>query len=1169
MDCGSEGKQPPRSKNAEETGQEENGAYGLSAEAGKKLQVEDALSYLELVKKTFSGNSDVYDNFLEIMKEFKTQLIDTKGVIERVSGLFREHSQLINGFNTFLPPGYRITAESNGVEIVEPTGEKWVIPSRFDSKLPPGISEIVGSRIEPKLPQGLLEGVATRTFNKLSNSSPSNVLNTERYLSSRVSQQNIGHFSEIMGNNYSEMVGNSLSDLMGNNYLLPQRQIFPAMNGKEVRIYNAPIKPMKMTNAIQFMIKVRDRYGTTAPTYSKFLGLFNSYHERIINYPGSVNFNDLLIESAQLFGNAKDLLAEFSDFIPDCDQTLREQLLSNIHTISIAHSNAPSSEAVANHAGAEEDEEQEVEGDDNKDDSEVEDEEVEDDSVVEEDEERTETSVPLREIQEFFLSASKDYSAEDAFTRMCTAPLSHVVLYYEVARAYRKSDKVAEVLKNLDILQSYGRIYIEPKDLDDYLKHVFHEHPYFVKIYKDIMSDVTKLERSSMKAHDPNRRNFVQTLPLVGKSYRRLPADYKHSPCSGRDEHDNKFLNDELIGFPLWQTDEKRGEGIVHKKSPTEELYIKLEDERFEVDSTICLCNSAYQVLEVCWDKIKALSPAKRLTFKTDEKFGGTSGSLIFRALKKLYGIHTRKLIDSMLEFPHPLIEVASNRLKIYIKEMMEHKVTYNSLWRKQSDKLFYKTQDYQAQQQKVHDLKILKGKYLLAAITDRTKRANKINEHDDVVFERNEHLENITASEEVIKDVSMLLISFVKRQVIYNSKEKLLLAKMINEFVPKLLGIAPDYINEKLFIEECEEDLPESEDGSTKANTEVMTDEISRMSVISDSQRPVPKIGTATYNSLNECSSRKRLFSSPSADEPASKYSKASDTIERISASSTKEQSREQSSDHSNEQSKEQSASQQESIPSESTNSQTYSPPDNTLPIQHFEYRTFYGNDSFVLFIRSMTAIIERLAMLKRKHLQMKEHYKIERSELDKRTLIAEIDRTSLLAQHMNCQDPLEYLDALRPKLVDPEKHYETLMEMSKLFVQGKMEAADYEEQIRKLFTTSAHLLYSLDKFVQFGTKHLLNSLVENDGMSIISLYNKYEVAKEVALPLGAEVPYHENTEYQTAVEDFIQKSKIYRCNFVKDTDNVGWSITVEVIKLALADDSGEEEEENVVEAE
>lgn len=78
-----------------------------------RLKVEDALSYLDQVKLQFERTPDVYDQFLEIMKEFKSQSIDTPGVIQRVSNLFKGHNDLIEGFNTFLPPGYKIEVSHN------------------------------------------------------------------------------------------------------------------------------------------------------------------------------------------------------------------------------------------------------------------------------------------------------------------------------------------------------------------------------------------------------------------------------------------------------------------------------------------------------------------------------------------------------------------------------------------------------------------------------------------------------------------------------------------------------------------------------------------------------------------------------------------------------------------------------------------------------------------------------------------------------------------------------------------------------------------------------------------------------------------------------------------------------------------------------------------------
>lgn len=79
----------------------------------QRLKVEDALSYLDLVKYKFGSKPQVYNDFLDIMKEFKSQSIDTPGVIQRVSSLFKGFPDLIVGFNTFLPPGYKIEVQRN------------------------------------------------------------------------------------------------------------------------------------------------------------------------------------------------------------------------------------------------------------------------------------------------------------------------------------------------------------------------------------------------------------------------------------------------------------------------------------------------------------------------------------------------------------------------------------------------------------------------------------------------------------------------------------------------------------------------------------------------------------------------------------------------------------------------------------------------------------------------------------------------------------------------------------------------------------------------------------------------------------------------------------------------------------------------------------------------
>jgi paired amphipathic helix protein Sin3a len=86
---------------------------GAAAQAGaapgyRQGKLENALEFLDQVKAQFAKQPRVYNQFLDIMKDFKTQSIDTPGVIARVSELFKGHKHLILGFNTFLPPGWKI-----------------------------------------------------------------------------------------------------------------------------------------------------------------------------------------------------------------------------------------------------------------------------------------------------------------------------------------------------------------------------------------------------------------------------------------------------------------------------------------------------------------------------------------------------------------------------------------------------------------------------------------------------------------------------------------------------------------------------------------------------------------------------------------------------------------------------------------------------------------------------------------------------------------------------------------------------------------------------------------------------------------------------------------------------------------------------------------------------
>ncbi|KAJ6499675.1 hypothetical protein C8R47DRAFT_1111333 [Mycena vitilis] len=90
-----------------------------SPDATRPLNTIDALRYLALVQSQTAP--EVYNRFLDIMKDFKSQIINELGVnqcgvnrlIKRISQLFHDYPALIEGLNIFLPAGYSIAVSED------------------------------------------------------------------------------------------------------------------------------------------------------------------------------------------------------------------------------------------------------------------------------------------------------------------------------------------------------------------------------------------------------------------------------------------------------------------------------------------------------------------------------------------------------------------------------------------------------------------------------------------------------------------------------------------------------------------------------------------------------------------------------------------------------------------------------------------------------------------------------------------------------------------------------------------------------------------------------------------------------------------------------------------------------------------------------------------------
>lgn len=73
------------------------------------IPLEDAKMYINKVKLAYADNPHIYDTFLSIAKSYKSNQIDTIGVIVHVTQLFQGNKTLLLGLNNFLPKnGYEI-----------------------------------------------------------------------------------------------------------------------------------------------------------------------------------------------------------------------------------------------------------------------------------------------------------------------------------------------------------------------------------------------------------------------------------------------------------------------------------------------------------------------------------------------------------------------------------------------------------------------------------------------------------------------------------------------------------------------------------------------------------------------------------------------------------------------------------------------------------------------------------------------------------------------------------------------------------------------------------------------------------------------------------------------------------------------------------------------------
>uniref|UniRef100_A0A0R3RJ47 HDAC_interact domain-containing protein n=1 Tax=Elaeophora elaphi TaxID=1147741 RepID=A0A0R3RJ47_9BILA len=778
---------------------------------GNRLRVEDALCYLDQVKQQFADAPDVYVNFLDVMKDFKSQAIDTPGVIKRVSRLFRGRPNLIIAFNTFLPPGFDVSVDGIKVIITEPNGRRQVInenhPELSTSESPEAAqsSQVIKTSSSPVEP---ITGIAGDPLSAVSEASASDLSSAaELAMAER-----------------------------------PESELTPTATdpqSSEVRplaFLSNRVTAATYQDAVMYRNKVMARFQDRPEIYHKFLEILQRLHRLTQASPeGEViqGYRRALEAVEVLFENDADLMQEFKQqFHPSFsgsgpssstprDTISKERIQKSGERSTFVVSPQPVCVPKI----------QNLQG----------------------------TSLGKRTASLYSTTAVKRVKLGSVNMLTYDTDVEEAAKFGTV-EDYLFFDKVCwlrEVRKALidngvhenflRCLALYNQSIISKNELIELLTPFIGRFTLLLKHVKELLG-LSDTHGDSQQSDDKYRRRQAHTnihddtelehkidyatCRRLGVSYRSLPESYEKPLCSGRTQLCESVLNDSWVSFPCWSSEDS---SAVHsKKTPFEEFVFRTEDERYELDIVIEVNKTALEVLEMIQRKMSRMKNDELNSFRLGPSLGGSSDSIMLRALQRIYGDHTLKMLEGAMKNPQVMIPRLIERMRQKDVEWRKNQEICNRIWREETDKHFIKSLDHQSIIFKQNDLKLLRAKTIVSQFENLyDERADRNDEGESVEYGPHciySYPEDI----HVLYDVNDLVIHYVKRQANIQKEEKRHAKRYLKRFVPELFNIPPQELSDE---EEIEDRDRISQNPEEERNVGPRTNEAQKVTLNNDAE--------------------------------------------------------------------------------------------------------------------------------------------------------------------------------------------------------------------------------------------------------------------------------------------------------------------------------------------
>ncbi|KAM5541748.1 hypothetical protein V8D89_004477 [Ganoderma adspersum] len=730
----------------------------------RPLNVSDALSYLDSVKLQFADQPEVYNKFLDIMKDFKSQLIDTPGVIERVSNLFHGHPALIQGFNTFLPAGYRIetgdNADPNTITVTTPAGTTTQATNAAfkygkQQTVTERVAEIVNS--EPEAPVVSQESLkpALEFVQKLRTRYANQPAVYQRFLKTLAESGNQGQ-SDI-----SRMESWSVACLSAR---YPKGEVMTEIMDL------LKDSPDLMRDFVQFLPDERVQKEELA----RIAKLEDARKASEARSKRGAKDKDENVTGSVATGQKRKRKPVEREKEKEKEPVVRASASkkAKVH----AASEAPSPALAQRQAAA-----------------------VVPPSPI--------RAPPQPAPQTFYPSHHQTVSL---------APPAPIPI--QQANSIHPSDethffeRVKRVLDNRETYNEFLKLVnLFTQDIINTTRLVREARSFLgdgelMAQFKDIVGWDANKERMAALEESWTRPMGVLDRPSRHQlhsrygSYRKLPAHEVNVQCSGRDEMCNSVLNDEWISQPTFASEDAGF--IAHKKNVFEEALHRSEEERHEYDFHVEAIHRTIQVLEPLNNKIAQLSPEERATFKLKPNLGGVGKAIHQRVIKKIYGRDLGiEVWGAMQEVPSTAIPVVLMRLKQKHDEWKRAQREWDKVWREVDARNYHKSLDHQSVTFKAADKKAITQKAFVTQIEaardeQRMKRASLV----DPLLARTKprhQLEFVVEDTLVLQDSLKLVLSFLDRtqgQISLPDRKKI--ETFLRSFVPLFFMIDPTAFN-------------------------------------------------------------------------------------------------------------------------------------------------------------------------------------------------------------------------------------------------------------------------------------------------------------------------------------------------------------------------------------